>query len=252
MSQQIKAVMSYQTDFIITLIATMIKQVLGIIFLSVMFQKIPHIHGWTYWEVAFIYGIVILNEGISGFFFNGVWVIGGLVNKGEMDRILVRPVSPLLQVFTSTLGLGGTGSILIGILIVVQAIHHLQLEWTIFKIAMFILLTLSAVVIRVSILLAACSQTFWTGSTNTSFAHTVHTLSEFSRFPVTIYNLGVQALITIVVPYAFISFYPAAYLYGKEPWGAYGLLSLVVALYTACLAYWIFRRGLRRYESTGN
>jgi ABC-2 type transport system permease protein len=62
----------------------------------------------------------------------------------------------------------------------------------------------------------------------------------------------VQALITVVVPYAFISFYPASTLFGKMPWGQYGWLAPVVAIYAACMAGLIFRRGLRRYESTGN
>lgn len=251
-SQQMKALLSYQTDFLITIAAVVITQGLGFIFLSVVYGKIPHIQGWSFWEAAFIYATVVFIEGVSSFFFNGMWVIGGLVNKGEMDRLLIRPVSPVMQVFTSHIGLGGAGGILIGGAMIIQALRHIQLEWTFEKLVMVVILLLSAIVIRVSIILAACCQTFWTGSANTSFAHMIHTLGDFAKYPISIYSLGVQALITVIVPFAFISFFPATYLFGKEDWGGYGLLAPVVALYTAIMALWIFKSGLKRYQSAGN
>jgi ABC-2 type transport system permease protein len=252
LSQRIKAVLSYQTDFLIGIVATTVTQGLGLVFLSVIFQKIPHIQGWDFWEVAYIYAMVIFAEGAASFFFNGMWSLGGLVNKGEMDRILVRPIPPLIQVFTSIPGLGGLGGMVMGGVIMGQALRHVQTDWTFYNYGLLLVFILSAVAIKVSVILAASCQTFWSGSTNTSFAHMIHTLGEFARFPLSIYNLGVQALITVVVPYAFISFYPASTLFGKMPWGQYGWLAPVVAIYAACMAGLIFRRGLRRYESTGN
>ncbi|TVY00338.1 ABC transporter permease [Paenibacillus cremeus] len=252
MSQQMKAIVSYQTDFLVSMAAVMLTQILGYVFLWVVFQRIPHIQGWDFWKVAFMYAMVFFVEGASGFLFNGMWVLGVLVNKGELDRMLIRPIPPVLQVLTSNIGIGGLGTMAVGAVILVRALQHIELDWTQEKGLMVILLIVSAVVIRVTVLLAACCHTFWSGSSNTAFAHMIHTLGEFARFPLNIYNLGVQVLITAVVPFAFISFFPAVYIFGQEEWGLYGLLSPLVAIYTACMALWIFRRGLRRYESTGN
>ena len=76
--------------------------------------------------------------------------------------------------------------------------------------------------------------------------------NEFAKYPITIYSLGVQALIVIAVPFAFVSFFPTAFLFGMDAWSAPGLLTPLVALYCMLFAVWIFRRGLRRYESTGH
>lgn len=252
MSQQLKALMSYQADFLISIAGMTLTQVLGLVFLSVVYQRIPDIHGWLFWEVAFIYAMVFFIEGITSFFFNGMWVIGGLINRGEMDRILVRPVSPVLQVFTSHLGIGGIGMILVGAAILYQSLQNIQIEWSLTQVFMLILLIISAAVIRVSIIFAACCQSFWSGSANSSFSHTIHSLSEFAKFPISIYSLGVQAVITVIVPFAFISFFPAAYLFGKEGWGTIGAWGPLVAVYTAAMALWIFYSGLKRYESAGN
>ncbi|MBE9914286.1 ABC transporter permease [Paenibacillus donghaensis] len=251
-SQQIKAIVSYQADFVISLFAGTVTQLLGIVFLWVVYQKIPNIQGWEFWEVAFVYAAVFFIEGVQSLFLNGMWVLGGLVNKGEMDRILVRPISPILQVFTSNIGIGGMGSIIVGGVIMVQSLQHIHLDWTLSKVLISLLFLASAVVIRVSILFAANCQTFWTGSSNTSFAHTIHTLGQLAQYPISIYNIGVQLLITIIVPFAFISFFPASYLFGKGSWAYWGMLTPLVAVYTVILAGWIFKKGLSKYESAGN
>ncbi|WP_274364069.1 ABC transporter permease [Paenibacillus thermotolerans] len=252
MSQHLKSILEYQADFLITLVAALLTQLLGFVFLWVVYQRIPEINGWSFWEVAFIYATIFFTEGFSSLFFNGMWHLGTLVNRGGLDRYLVRPMPAALQVLTTEFGIGGVGNLVLGGIIIFQALQHIQTEWTLSKIVIAAVLIFSGMVIRVSVIFAACCQVFWTGSSNTSFPHMVHTLSDFAKYPITIYNLGVQALVTVIVPYAFISFFPASYIIGKADWAVWGLLSPLVAIYTAAAALWIFRTGIRRYESSGN
>lgn len=251
-SQHIKAILEYQADFLIAMVAAMLTQVLGFIFLWVVYERIPQIQGWAFWEVAFIYAMIFFTEGFASLFFEGIWRISGLVNRGELDRLLVRPLSPILQVFGTAVGMNGIGNLLIGGVIIVQALQHIDMHWTVGKMLIALLLLISAIAIRVSIYLAACSSVFWTRSPGNAFGNMVHTLSDFAKFPISIYSLGLQALVAVIVPYAFISFFPAAYLFEKKDWGMYGLLSPLAAVYCVALSLWIFYRGLRRYESTGH
>lgn len=252
MTQQLKSILEYQADFLITLIAAILTQLLGFVFLWVIYQRIPEINGWEFWEVAFIYAMIFFTEGFSSLFFNGMWHIGNLVNRGGLDRYLVRPVPLTMQVFTTEFSIGGVGNLLLGSVILVQSLEHIDVEWTVKKVLEVTLLVASGIVIRIFIIFTSNCQVFWTGSGNTSFSHTIHTISDFAKFPLTIYNLAVQAIITVLVPYAFISFFPAAYLFDKEEWARYGLLSPIVAVYLICLGLWVFRRGLKRYESAGH
>ncbi|HEX7498190.1 MAG TPA: ABC-2 family transporter protein [Candidatus Limnocylindrales bacterium] len=80
----------------------------------------------------------------------------------------------------------------------------------------------------------------------------VHQLGDFAKYPITIYLLGVQALIVVAVPFAFISFFPTAFVFGVEAWSIAGLLTPLVAVYSLVMAVTIFRIGLRHYESTGH
>lgn len=252
MSQHLRAILEYQADFWISMVAAMMTQLLGIVFLWVVFSRIPDIQGWTFWEVAFMYGLIFCSEGVSSFFFNGIWVINGLVNQGGMDRYLVRPLPALLQVMTSAFGMNGLGNMIIGLIVVVQAIRHVEINWSWWQMLLVVLFALSGGAIRVAINLASNSISFWTQGPRNSFPMMIHTVSDFTKYPITIYSLGIQLFVSIVIPYAFISFYPTAFLFGKQDWSSYGLLTPLVALLVLGLSIGLFNRGLRQYESAGN
>lgn len=251
-SQQLKAVLYYRADFMLMVVAGLLTYVPGFIFLWVVYARIPDIRGWKFFEVAFIYAVLFCTDGVSILLFDGVWWIRYQIHRGELDRFLVRPLSPIVQVISGAVGIHGLGMIILGAAMIVQASANVQLHWTPGKVVMLILVLISGVVIRISINLAANSLSFWTLRLGHSFPGMVYDLANLARYPITIYSLGVQALVTVVLPYAFISFFPAAYLFDRDDWGRLGLLSPVVAIYCAALSAWIFRRGLRRYESAGN
>ena len=84
------------------------------------------------------------------------------------------------------------------------------------------------------------------------FAFALHQVGDLARFPLSIYPIALKAVLGVVLPFAFISFFPIASLLdtGTSRW--VGLLTPLIAAYCAGLAAFIFRRGLRRYESAGN
>jgi ABC-2 type transport system permease protein len=252
LSQHLKAILEYQADFLIAMFAAMLTQVLGFIFIWVVYLRIPDIQGWTFWEVAFIYAMMFFTTGIGQLFFEGTWRIGALINRGEFDRVLLRPVSPIVQVLGSAVGMNGLGNILIGGVMIIQALRHVDMVWTWEKTLMCLLLLLCAVAIRVSVFLASNCITFWTHAPGSAFANMISNLSEFSRYPITIYSSVIQVFFSTLIPYAFISFFPAAYLFDKGDWAYIGLFTPIVAIYSALVSRWIFYKGLNKYESVGN
>jgi ABC-2 type transport system permease protein len=58
-------------------------------------------------------------------------------------------------------------------------------------------------------------------------------------------------VLTWVIPFGLASFYPAAYLLGRDV-GALAWLSPLVAAALLVIGYAVWRAGLRRYEGTGS
>lgn len=252
MKQNFKALTGFHADFMIMLISSAMTQLLGIIFLWVIYQRIPSINGWEFWEVAFVYAMIFFTEGFTSFFFEGCWSISTLVNRGELDRMLIRPISPVLQILASKIGINGVSNIVIGGIIISQSLQHVKVEWTISKVFMVVILMLSATVIRGSINFASNNSAFWTHHPGNAFSFMIHSISDFAKYPISIYSFALQTFITAVVPFAFVSFFPAAYIFNKDTLGYVGMFSPFVAVYCFGMSLIIFNRGLRRYESTGN
>lgn len=73
-------------------------------------------------------------------------------------------------------------------------------------------------IVIISINLGTAASTFWVRSPWSMVPMFVHQLGEFAKYPITIYSPGVQALIVIAVPFAFVSFFPTAFLFGMDAW----------------------------------
>jgi ABC-2 type transport system permease protein len=251
---QLKAVLEYQGDFFIQLMGAVLLNAAGFIFLFVLFKQIPNVEGWTLWEIVVMYALVLVAEGVGSLFFQGTWSLTRLVNRAELDFALVRPLAPAAQVMAggAVAGMNGVGNILLGAVLFVIALGRVTVDWTAQRIALCVVLFFSAIVIKLAINLATNSAAFWLNSPNNSFPYSMHLLGDLCRYPITIYAVGIQALVSLLVPFAFISFFPAAAIFEKSDWKWAGFATPLVALYCVLAARWIFNRGLLRYESAGN
>ena len=58
--QYIKQIMEYKVDFVVGVLGVFLTQGLNLLFLNVLFQHIPSLEGWTFQEIAFIYGFSLI------------------------------------------------------------------------------------------------------------------------------------------------------------------------------------------------
>ena len=250
-SQQLKAILEYQSDFWISAASGALSQILGFIFLWVVFQNIPEIDGWQFWEVVFLYAMVYFTEGFCSAFFEGIWGVGGFVNRGEFDRMLIRPAPVITQVLGSQVGMNGFGNIILGGVLITQSFIHIRIEWTLLRAGYALLILVSAVVVRMSIYLAAQSSAFWLKANSSALPFMVHTVGDFAKYPLNLFPVAVKAVICIAIPYAFVSYFPAAYIFSKEG-QIIGLFTPLAAVVFMFAAVKFFYRGLNEYDSTGN
>lgn len=251
-AQNIKIRLEYKADFALMLIAGSSLQLLGFLFISVLFSRIPPIMGWTMWEIVLMLAAIFFTEGVVSFAFEGMWRMARLVNMGDLDRILLRPASPILQIVTFDLGAHGIGNMATGVALFMIALGQTQVVWTVDKILFIPVFVVSAAAIRAAISFAANCSAFWLTSFYNAFPLMVYQMADFAKYPSTLYTESIQFFITVVLPYAFIAYIPAVYIFGKESWGWLAWLMPVVALWCIVVARFVFYTGLRRYDSPGN
>ena len=95
--------MEYKVDFVVGVLGVFLTQGLNLLFLNVLFSTHPSLEGWTFQEIAFIYGFFFDSQGIWTISFDNLWALGQrLVRKGEFDKYLTRPINPLFHILVET------------------------------------------------------------------------------------------------------------------------------------------------------
>jgi ABC-2 type transport system permease protein len=81
---------------------------------------------------------------------------------------------------------------------------------------------------------------------------TVYNISDFAKYPITIFPTLIQTIITYVIPFAFVSFYPAKVLLSQANGLSILAQSSIACLIIGSCALWVWNKGLQGYESTGH
>jgi len=250
---QLRTVVEYRGDFWIGIAGATLQQGAGLVFISVFFSHIPVIKGWSVWEVAMLYGMALVPKGLTELFCDGPWALRMLVNTGEFDRILVRPVSPALQTATRIASIHGVGQTTLGIVVLVTGASRSGMEWSLWKAAFLLVVILSGAVMIGAINYLANMIGFWEPSTQSALPTMYTLLIDFAKFPLDIYHVVIRVLVTVVAPFAFLSYFPALILLDKEtPWRWLGLATPLVSALVVLVTSWLWRKGLDRYQGVGH
>jgi ABC-2 type transport system permease protein len=251
LKQSIKVHKEYNIDFFMGIFASITGHLAAIFFLSILYQNVPEIAGWTRWEIIFLYGLAILSRAFASTLFQGVWSIGSLIGRGELDKFLVRPVWPLFQVLGSVFGVQGIGHLLSGGTMLIISGRNLDIAWNMRSISWLIMALLLGCLILVGVLLIAESASFWTSGQQTNLPYLAYQMGELGRYPLEAYPLPIRTLVTWVIPFAFGTYYPTAAILQK-PSAHLAFLSAPIAIAILILATAIWRIGLSSYTGTGS
>lgn len=250
--QSLKARMSYQEDFWIGLTANFLMHFVNLVFIQIIFLKIPDLRGWSRDEIFFIYGLAVIPYALfHGFFSNIYWLSEKFIVDGNLDRVLLRPVNGLFQIYTERVELEDLADIFLGAAILIYASMHLHLQWHIIDILLLGVFIVSSTGIYLGVFTVLACLSFWFMD-RAGLIPPVYNMMQFGRYPVTLYNKPLRFILSWVIPFAFIGFYPSTWFLKRPEFQIYVLLTPVVALAFLGAGALVWYWGLRRYESTGS
>lgn len=228
----------------------------GLWMLQILVVRFKNIAGWSYEELAFLYGLGLLSHALVVIFFIQTWSIEDLVLRGGLDRLLVRPINILFHFLFSGINLIGMIDLIPASIIFLYACSLLDFRWSAFHFFQIIVILLGATLIRAGIYLTLGTMAFWTKKSRPLVMGGMITMDRSTSYPQTIFPYAIQLALTFLLPIGFIAFYPASDLLGKpapfsfihHSWlWTFGIGMLLWI--GSCL---FFRVGIRRYESSGS
>lgn len=250
--QFFKTLVQSKVDFLMGLFGFFFTQVLGIAFLYLIFDKIPSLNGWTLSQLIFIYGFAQIPRGIDHLFTDNIWLVAWrMVVNGDFDRYMLRPMNVFFQIICEKLQPDAVGELLIGTILIIMSLSKDIVIVDGMHIVMFIVSVIAGAVIYTSIKLLFASLSFWIKRSG-PFLQVAYEMADFAKYPVEIYSKPIQFILTFVIPFAFVAYFPASYfLIQKSALTTVGIECLI-AVILSILAYSIFKIGISKYESAGN
>ena len=249
-------ILEYRANFLMWAGFTLIYHTTAIVALWVTLRNFPSINGWDFKETAFMYGLWFLGHAIHNTFFFTIGNVPDYVREGRFDRFLVRPLDPLFQAITTPAQIWPDELVLsLMYFAIVVPYCGVHVDW------LFVLyvplVALGGALIDCAANIAVSTAAFWFVRIDTLRWTIMSLEQEFSRYPISIYARSVRIVLTFVLPFAFMNYFPATFLLHKTEDGlhlnpAVGLLTPLVGLVAVSLAYAFWRIGQNRYQGTGS
>jgi ABC-2 type transport system permease protein len=247
--------MQYRFDFVVLLFFGVVFQAAALSFVWVVVAHFGGIHGWTTHEVLFVASLRLMAHGLNELVFGNLNSVTWMIRDGWFDRILVRPANTLLQVVLVQLRANGVGDTLFGIAVFLVAQRGLAVHWTPLAVAYLVLVVLGSVLLEAGIVLVVTTAAFWFVRVDVFAWWLDETSNTFANYPLGIYPGAMRAILTFVLPIAFLAFYPATVFLGRAgdvpftPVFAYGAPVVGALVFGAAYAFWTV--GVRHHRSTG-
>lgn len=250
-AQYLKTRLTYRVDTLVEIFSDFLFQAVNLVFILVVFGHTTFLSGWNREEIIFIYGFFLVPYALFSAFFN-IWDFNErYIVKGEMDRVLTRPIHSLFQIIMERMELESLFGVVTGLMIMYYAGSNLGLTPAWYEIFIFIAMVLGGAFIYAGIFIALASIGFWSDS-RTDIMPMMYNIGNYGRYPVDIYHPVIRIILTWILPFAFVGVYPAAYFLKREEWYGYAFLTPVMGLVFLTLAVCLWNSGVKRYRGAGN
>jgi len=221
-----------------------------------MLFRFQRIGTWSAYEVLFLYSLNILTYSIAATFTMPINNISQRIRSGLLDSALTKPVNPLFLVICQQASAGYTSNYVLGIAVMVFSAINLQIEVTAASLILLILSIIGGVLIHAAALIASGVPSFWLVKSRALSYIFYWEFNRFVDYPINIYSTGIQFMLTFMLPYAFISYYPAGLFLNRTYESVFHpavyYFSPFVGILCFALAYKFWKAGLNAYQSTGS
>ncbi len=251
---RIRAQYQYRLSFTLQLVGAFLLSFLDFVAILVMFNRIPHLRGWSLGEVAFLYGTSYIAFKLADVLMTNMDRLPMFVRMGSFDQVLTRPLGTLGQVMTADIDIRHLGGMVQGGIVLWIALDRVRIEWTPQRVIVLVSMLVSAVVIFCAIWVATNAVAFWTMEGREVANSFTYGGNFLTQFPLSVYGVWMRRLLGYGFALGFVNYFPSLYLLDKQedvP-ALLRFMSPVAALALTVVAAAVWRWAVRHYRSSGS
>jgi ABC-2 type transport system permease protein len=234
--------MAERGAFFMRVILMAVNNAIFFTFWIVLLSRVPRIRGYTLGDVALLYGIVAVANGVAVFVAGGAQYLARMIHDGELDALIAQPKPTLLYAVGLRSQPSGLGDVVSGLVMIA-----LSGRVTMLGIPVVLAAGIAGAVVLISTAVLMHSAAFWLGRTESASRQLYEVTLMFSLYPDTLFTGPMRWILYTVIPAGFVGYLPAELIRVPTAWTAMAIAGGVVAY--VGVAVWVFERGLRAYSS---
>jgi ABC-2 type transport system permease protein len=218
---------------------------------GIFFGHTDSIGGWSFYEALIVVGLFQFFLGmVDTFLTPNVQDFTEHLRLGTMDFILTKPLNSQFHATLRRINIWRTIDMLIGVGVIAYALSHLAVTVALDRWLMFAVLLVCAAIILYALIMLLITSAFWFVQLE-NVMELLFTFYEAGRFPVSVFPVWLRAILTFIVPIAFITTVPAAVILGRlnAEFVVFAVIVTVI-LFAGCVAFWRF--AVRHYSSASS
>jgi viologen exporter family transport system permease protein len=238
----VRSAMAERGAFFMRVILMAVNNAIFFTFWIVLLSRVPRIRGYALGDVALLYGIVAVANGVAVFVAGGAQYLARMIHDGELDALIAQPKPTLLYAVGLRSQPSGLGDVVSGL-----AMIAFSGRVTVLGIPVVLAAGIAGAVVLVSTAVLMHSAAFWLGRTESASRQLYEVTLMFSLYPDTLFTGPMRWILYTVIPAGFVGYLPVELIRAPTWWIATAIAG-GVAVYVV-VAVWVFERGLRAYSS---
>lgn len=253
---RMRADWQYRTSFFLFLLSQTVVATMDLAVVAVIFGQVDSLAGWSGVEVALLFGLSGVPFGLADMTISQVERASHHIKAGTFDLFLLRPLPTLLHLSASEFALRRVGRALQPAVVLAGSLVLAPIDWNLEKIALVFVTLLSGTLIFGSVWVVTSSISFWTVESQEIANAFTYGGSVATSYPIDLLGTWMRRIVTFLIPLAFVAYFPAARLLGREdPLGlpsAIAWATPLVALASVLVARAVWGLAVRHHRSTGS
>jgi ABC-2 type transport system permease protein len=243
----VKRSMNYRSNFILSLFDALVWLLISVSFFFILIANFNSVGGYGKYEIITLIGISeIIKSFVFAFFVSGISKIPGLINSGELDLHITRPINLGFYLCTKEFELPELLSSIPGAFMIIWGMSGISEIQMTSVLGMFVFLLLSIFII-VNFWLALVSVGFWTKNQTNVNEIAIAALSLI-KYPKTVYSGIGKFILTFIIPVSILANAPMDIMKNDISINAI-LIFLVIVAFSYLLRKLVWTLGLKSYDS---
>lgn len=241
--------MQYRFNFIMGLLVAFGFSALGPLAQFLLYSNSNGYPGWNWDQMLLFQAVLLLVNGLTDILFGSVRrTIDNLMERGEFDRLLLKPYPPLMMLLTSGFKPYGLGTVAVGIAGTIWAVVRIGVPAGALGFVYFFVFLLARILLQAGVHILYCFFTVrWIYTMRLD--EITDKILSYGNYPMEIYPIVLRTLFTTALPFAIACYWPAKALLGPVSWTAFTALGGTFLFVLVTVLLW--KHQLKSYVSGG-